>query len=129
MCILLWVRMYIINVIQYTSCVVILQYCFLIHTIGDEGFNLFWIWNCSFRPTYQKRFSQFVVTPTRCSINTMDVKIFPNTNMLLKVNSFEAFLNRSNVGELVISNMSECNCNNYKLNNKSVFFYTEYFLT
>ena len=42
---------------------------------------------------------------------------FPNTNMLLKVNQFEGFLNWSNNDEFVINSMSGCNCNNYKLNN------------
>ena len=28
-------------------------------------------------------FSQFVVTPTRCIINAIDLKIFPNTIVLL----------------------------------------------
>ena len=36
-------------------------------------------------------FSQFVVTPTGCIINAMDLKIFLNTNMLLKVECFEGF--------------------------------------
>ena len=60
--------------------------------------------------------SQFVVTPTRCSINAMHL---PNTNniMLLKVDHFEGFSNRSNVDELVINSTSGCNCNNHKLNN------------
>ena len=31
---------------------------------------------------------------------------------------FEGFSNRSDVDELVINNLSGCNCNNYKLNNK-----------
>ena len=45
----------------------------------------------------------------------MDVKVFPNTNMLLKVDCFEGFLNWSNIDELVINNTSGCNYNNYKL--------------
>ena len=79
-------------------------------------------------------FKQFVVTPTRCSINTRDLKIFPNTNMLLKVEHFEGFSNRSNVDELVITNISGCNCSSYKLNNNlarkkcSLTVYSEYFL-
>ena len=63
-------------------------------------------------------FSQFVVAPTGCIINVIDLKIFLNTNMLLKVDCFEEFSNWSNVDELVINSMSECNCNNYKLKNK-----------
>ena len=55
--------------------------------------------------------------PTRCSINAMDIKNFPNTNVLLKVDCFEGFSNESDVDELVINNTSECNCNNYKLDN------------
>ena len=58
----------------------------------------------------------------------MDLKTFPNTIMLLKVGCFEGFSNRSNVDELVINSMSGCNCNNYKLNMKTVFSYSEYFL-
>ena len=38
--------------------------------------------------------------------------------MLLKVDNFEGFLNRSCVDEMVINSMSGCNCNNYKLDNK-----------
>ena len=64
-------------------------------------------------------FSQFVVAPIRCIINALDLKIFPNTIMLLKVGPFEGFSNRSNVDELVINNTSGCNCNNYKLNNNN----------
>ena len=40
---------------------------------------------------------------------------FPNHIMLLKVDCFEGFSNWSNINELVISNMSGCNCKNYKL--------------
>ena len=46
-------------------------------------------------------------------------EIFPNTIILLKVNRFEGFSNRSNVNEFVINSMSGCNCNNYKLNNSN----------
>ena len=42
---------------------------------------------------------------------------FFNINMLLKVDRFERFLNRSNIDKLVINNMNGCNCNDYKLNN------------
>ena len=45
----------------------------------------------------------------------MDPKIFPNTNVLLKVNSFEGVLNQINVDELVINITNGYNCNNYKL--------------
>ena len=62
-------------------------------------------------------FSQFVVIPTRCILNAMDLKIFPNTIVLLKVGHFKGFLNWSNVDELVINSMSVCNCKNYNLNN------------
>ena len=44
----------------------------------------------------------------------MDLKIFPNNIMLLKVERFEGFLNRTNVDELVINSMSGCN---YKITN------------
>ena len=54
-------------------------------------------------------FLQFVIAPTGCIINAMDLKIFPNNIMLLKVNRFEAFSNRTNVDELVINSMSGCN--------------------
>ena len=54
-------------------------------------------------------FSQFVIAPTGCIINAMDLKTFPNTMVLLKVDHFKGFLNRSNVDKLVISSMSGCN--------------------
>ena len=54
-------------------------------------------------------FSQFVVAPTGCIINAMDLKIFPNNIMLLKVDRFEGFSNRTNVDELMINSMSGCN--------------------
>ena len=80
-------------------------------------------------------FSKFVVAPTRCIINAMDLKIFPNTIMLLKVDSFEEFSNQTNIDELVINSTSGCNYKNnklinknYKLNNSSVFSYSENFL-
>ena len=62
-------------------------------------------------------FSQFVIAPTRCIIN--DLKIFPNTIILLKVDCFEGFSNWNNVDEFVINRTSGCNCNNYKLNNNN----------
>ena len=43
-------------------------------------------------------------------------KNFPNTNMLLQVDCFEGFSNRSNVDKLVINSASGCNHNNYNLN-------------
>ena len=64
-------------------------------------------------------FSQFVVAPTRCNINAMDPKNFPNAIVLLKADHVEGFLNRSNVDELVINSTSECNCKNYKFNNNN----------
>ena len=62
-------------------------------------------------------FSQFVVAPTRCIVNAMDLKILLNTIVLLKVNRFKGFSNQSNVDELAINSMSGCNYKNYKLNN------------
>ena len=64
-------------------------------------------------------FSQFVVAPTGCIINAMDLKIFPNTIVLLKVDCFKGFLSRSNVDKLVINSTSGCNYKNYKLNNNN----------
>ena len=63
--------------------------------------------------------SQFVVTPTGCIINAMNLKIFPNTIMLFKVDCFEGFSNRSNIDELVINSTTGCNCSYYKLSNKN----------
>ena len=57
-------------------------------------------------------FSQFVVTPTGCIVNAMDLKIFPNTMVLLKVDHFKGFSNRSNVDELLINSISGCNYKN-----------------
>ena len=64
-------------------------------------------------------FPQFVIAPTRCIINAMDLKFFPNNIMLLKVDRFEGFLNWTNVDELVINSMSGCNYKNYKLINNN----------
>ena len=64
-------------------------------------------------------FSQFVVVPTGCIINAMNLKILPKTIMLLKVDCFEGFLNRSNIDKLVINSTSGCNYKNYKLNYKN----------
>ena len=64
-------------------------------------------------------FSQFVVAPTECIVNAMDLKIFPNTKVLLKMDCFKDFLNRSNVDKLVINSMSGYNYKNYKLNNNN----------
>ena len=64
-------------------------------------------------------FSQFVIAPTRSIINAMDLKIFPNTIVLLKVDRFKGFSNRSNIDKLVINSMSGCNYKNYKLNNNN----------
>ena len=49
----------------------------------------------------------------------MDLKIFPNNIILLKVDCFEGFSNQTNVDELVINSMSECSYKNYKLNNNN----------
>ena len=54
-------------------------------------------------------FLQIVVTLTGCIINAMDLKIFLNTIMLLKVNCFEGFSNQGNINESVIHSMSGCN--------------------
>ena len=61
-------------------------------------------------------FSRFIVAPTGWTINAMDLKIFPNTIVLLKLDCFEGFSNRSNVDELVINSMSGCNYKNYITN-------------
>ena len=77
-------------------------------------------------------FSQFVIAPTRCIVNAMDLKSFPDTIVLLKVDCFKGFLNQSNSDKLVINSMSGCNYKNYKLNNNDcklknslVFSYSE----
>ena len=49
----------------------------------------------------------------------MDLKIFLNTIVLLKVDNFKGFSNQSNVDKLVINSMSGCNYKNYKLNNNN----------
>ena len=49
----------------------------------------------------------------------LDLKIFPNTIVLLKVDCFKGFSNWSNVDELVINSMSGCNYKNYKPNNNN----------
>ena len=64
-------------------------------------------------------FSQFVVAPTECIVSAMDLKIFPDNIVLLQVDRFNRFLNRSNVDELVINSKSGCNYKNYKLNNNN----------
>ena len=48
-------------------------------------------------------FLHYIITPTRFIINATDLKIFPNTIMLLKVDRFEGFSNQSNTDELVIN--------------------------
>ena len=48
-------------------------------------------------------FSQFVVAPTGCIVNAMDLKIFPNTIVLLKVDFFKGFSHWSNVDKLMIN--------------------------
>ena len=61
----------------------------------------------------------FVITPTGCIINAMDLKIFPNTIVLLKVHCFKGFSNQSNIDKLVINSMSGCNYKNCELINKN----------
>ena len=65
---------------------------------------------------YVQFFSKFAVAPTVCIINAMDLEIFPNIIMLLKVDCFEGFSNRNNITELAINSMSGCNCKNYNFN-------------
>ena len=64
-------------------------------------------------------FSQFVVAPIGCIINAVDVKIFLNNIILLKVDCFEGFSNWSNVNKLVINSTNGCNYKNYKINNNN----------
>ena len=64
-------------------------------------------------------FSQFVAAPTKCTVNAMDLKIFPNIIVLLQVDCFKGFSNWSSIDKLVISSMSGGNCKNYKLNNSN----------
>ena len=64
-------------------------------------------------------FSQFIIAPTRCIINAMNLKIFPKTIVLLKVDCFKGFSNQSNVDKWVINSMSGCNYKNYKLINNN----------
>ena len=66
---------------------------------------------------YNIAFFQFVVAPTGCIINAMDLKIF--LCYILKVYHIEGFLNRNNSDELVINSTSRCNYNNYKLYNNN----------
>ena len=63
--------------------------------------------------------SQYVVAPTGCNINAMDLKIFPNIIVLLKVDRFEGFSNLVDVDKLVINSTSGCNYKTYKLINKN----------
>ena len=82
-------------------------------------------------------FLQFVVTPTKCTINTMDLKNFPSIIMLLEVNRFEGFSNQSSADELwsiwmyvtvTITNLI-IKINYVQLSMKTVFSYSEYFLS
>ena len=61
-------------------------------------------------------FLQFILAPTRCIINAIDLKFFPEIIVLLKVDHFKGFSNLSNVDKLVINSISGCNYKNYKLN-------------
>ena len=63
-------------------------------------------------------FPQFVIALTGYILNAMNLKIFPNTIKLLKVDCFEGFLNHTNTDELVINSTSGCNYKSYKLINK-----------
>ena len=63
-------------------------------------------------------FSQFVIAPTGCIVNAMDLKIFPNTIVLLKLDCFKAFSNWSNVDKLMTNSMSGCKYKNYSDNYK-----------
>ena len=59
-------------------------------------------------------FSQFVITPTGCIINAMDLKLFSQHYSAIKSRPFKEFSNQSNVDKLVINSMSGCN---YKITN------------
>ena len=60
-------------------------------------------------------FSQFVVAPTRCIISAID-STDGWENFSQHYNAIKS-IPVCNVDELVISNTSGYNCNNYKLNN------------
>ena len=64
-------------------------------------------------------FLQFVIAPIGCIVNAMDLKIFPNTTVLLNMDCFKGFSNPSNNDKLVINSISGCNYKNYKLNNNN----------
>ena len=65
--------------------------------------------------------SQFVIAATKCIINALDLKIFPNNTMLLKVDHFEGFglrlMNWWSIVWVDVTKKCKLNNNNYKLDN------------
>ena len=46
--------------------------------------------------------------PTRQTSNVMDLKLFPDTTILLAAYCFEGFLNQSNINKMISNHLIRC---------------------
>ena len=56
-----------------------------------------------------KNFNQFVDTPTGKMFGAIVLKFLSGTNLTLKVDHFDGFVNRSSIADFMITKTSRCN--------------------
>ena len=56
-----------------------------------------------------KNFNQFVDTPTAKTVGAIVLKFLSATNLTLKVDRFDGFVNRSSIADFMITKTSRCN--------------------
>ena len=56
-----------------------------------------------------KNFNQFVDTPTGKTVGAIVLKFLSGTNLTLKVDRFDGFVNRSSIADFMITKTSRCN--------------------
>ena len=56
-----------------------------------------------------KKFNQFVDTPTGKTVGAIVLKFLSGTNLALKVDHFDGFVNQSSIADFMITKTSRCN--------------------
>ena len=56
-----------------------------------------------------KKFNQFVDTPTGKTVDAIILKFLSGTNLTLKVDRFDGFVNWSSIADFMITKTSRCN--------------------
>ena len=55
-----------------------------------------------------KKFNQFVDTPTGKTVGAIVLKFLSGTNVTLKVDLFDGFVNRNSIADFMITKRSRC---------------------